>query len=344
MKKSTSSISYLILFLICLLILLFFLYKAKTNKPFEQSKTITDQEDQRGTSLNVSINATQLTAILNKYYRNDIDAFDIFEEKIKNIFNEQMYGTIIKKPMCLDKINPFNDEKPESINRVEGFIDEITSVCHKAKMLYWKGKEWVRLISDEEFNEYTTKLWDKYFYSQKQLQYKIDQEIEEFIARVEDNHQDMLINVKTNVEHQLEGLSNLSSSLYKNTTLELSNFVQRQSLYITGLGIAGIGTGYFLEKWTASFIKKFRFKGKSFYSAIALMLISLLSDFFNDNVTIENLEQSIYEKLMDMQDIVMYGSENEPGLITILSNTLNKYQVQEKENILNEVIKIVPVK
>jgi hemerythrin len=257
----------------------FFLYKSQTNTIFS------------------NLNKAEVKTLLNERKDKDDIAMNRFKKNIEKLFEEQEKGTVKRKPICLQgamknayrkgkesvnsaisKVqNLFSDEEKvekkesiledielEEVNRLDGFIDEITSVCYQGEIIYLTGKEKAGTITDKDISKFTNEIWNKYFYSSDTLEEEIEKSINLFIAEVENNHKD-IYKIINNYDYNFD--KSYSTDKEK-AMLSLNEFIKKQSGYSIGTTVSAFITGYSASFSTNQSHRHFHSKENRQYSPL----------------------------------------------------------------------------
>lgn len=333
-----------VIFIVLLIIGGFYLYKAQTNNIFS------------------NLSKTEIQVLLNGKKDKDDIALNKFKKNIEKLFDEQKTGKIQREPICVESAvnatykkgkesistamlkiqNLFSDEeilqkeniveeiKLEEVNRLDGFVDEITSICYQSEIIYLMGKEKSGTITDKDISKFTNEMWNKYFYNSDILEARLEKSINLFISDVEKNHKDiyMMINKSYSVDNE-------------KSMLLLNEFIKKQSVYSIGTKVSASLTSYSLRNLTGSLSNKLgkatKIKGKDWKSAITGTALSVVAQMWIYNASENELRNGISKQLERIQKSILYGSQETDGLIQTFNDVLQKYQKNEKQKLFNSL-------
>jgi len=107
------------------------------------------------------------------------------EQDIRLIFIEMRNGEIERNKICLSRLVPWGDAN-ETVNRVEGFISELTSSCGLFQNVTdWSLSELGYLDNQKKLEEINN-LWSKYFKSESEVQVEIRKAVSNMIKKASD--------------------------------------------------------------------------------------------------------------------------------------------------------------
>lgn len=339
-----------IIFIILLGIGGFYFYKAQTNNIFS------------------NLSKVEIQVLLNGKKDKDDISLNKFKKNIEKLFDEQKTGTIQREPICIESAvnatykkgkesvsnamlkiqNLFSDKeilqkenmeeeiKLEEVNRLDGFVDEITSICYQSEIIYLMGKEKSGTITDKDISKFTNEIWNKYFYNSDILEARLEKSIHLFISDVEKNHEDiyMMIN-KYDDFNKSYTLDNEKSML------SLNEFITKQSAYSIGTKVSASLTSYSLRNLAGSLSNKLgkatKTKGKNWKSAITGTALSVVAQMWIYNASENELRNGISKQLKRIEKSILYGSQETDGLIQTFNDILQKYQEDEKQKLFNSL-------
>lgn len=328
-----------ILLLIFLAFTGFFFYKGTSNKigtPSGENTKLQERETATLTSINEML-----------YNRKSKDAvmLDKLKSNVENIFTEQLLGSVEIEPVCVDSVigtveGWVSDKSTnlKSVNRLDGFIDEITSVCYQTQIVYLTGKETAGTITDEDINTFTDEVWTKYFCSEDQIKIKIEEAVNEFISEVEDNHTSLFTEIQNKYDINIK--QSLTANGTNSNLPSLNEFIKDQSGYSVATTIGAMIAGKQMGDLSKVLVQRLgkattKVKGNNWKSAIAGVALAGLTEMFIYNRSSDELKNGIRDQMERMKKTVLYGDDNKSGIIDSLSKILEKYQNEEKDKVLS---------
>jgi len=313
---------------------------------------------------NVFSNLTQkeVEVLLNTKKDKDDIALNKFQKSIEKLFDEQKTGTIQREPICLDAAvndayqqgkesistailkvkNLFSDQKVtqenniskevelEEVNRLNGFVEEITSICYQSEIIYLIGKEKAGTKTDKDISKFTNEMLNKYVYNSEILEVRLEKSINLFIADIEKNHQDISIMINKNYPTDNQ-----------EAMLTLNEFIKKQSAYSIGTTVSASLTSYSLRNLTGSLSNKLgkatKTKGKNLTTAITGTALSVVAQMWIYNASENELRNGISTQLERIQNNILYGNQDSDGLIQTFNKILQKYQRDEKQKLFKSL-------
>lgn len=345
-KQTTTSnkFFYIILFLV-IAVFLYFSVNFFTNKP-KESDEYSDSEQRISVLSKTEKNKILLEAseLLKKTNNDDELVLKQLELSLNNIFSEQIDGTVDVEEPCVF----FGDPETININRIEGFVEEINSVCMQTEIVNKYGQLKMGLISEKEMADVVKAVWNKYFYSEEQILAKTSEPFSTFGNSIDGNNSLFLVGLTQEV-NQIANIEIDAKKLKGVVKIKnITDFMVEQAGFGVGmLSVGFVGSTMIGSKIADRIILKIvnkiatkllaRIASRAVLAGVTLgvgIVLDAALSIAMDKYTKNQLNESITVKLKAMQRGIIYGGNENKGIYSIAKDSLEDFKI-ERKNILN---------